>query len=344
MTETGFVDRLHTVVPNRAQSYAWTGQHYGPQSFNYEITGSTGVTTTSRDLAVWAEALDSLADSDPELYAQFHTLGVLNSGAQTTYAYGQERRVYRGLETWSHGGRDAGFRAFLLRVPSEDLSISFLGNSADLDSAQTVYAVLDALFSDQLPPVPLNEARPDPEQLQAFEGDYELFPGLVFSLRSTGDTLSFAPLGSDEALEMEPLSDHEFILNAAQDTHLVFNPQEPVPAQTVGYRLGLHGILPMRRVELAQFDPVHVSLSDYVGRYYSAELNTVYEIELEGGRLVVRHPNLGDITLTPYQNDLFSSPYVFFQQARFNRNEAGHVQGFALSAVLMLDVMFERLP
>lgn len=344
MAETGFVDRLQTVLPNRARSYVWTGTHYGPQAFNYEITGSTGVTTTAGDLAIWAEALDQLAETDPGFYAEFHTLGVLSSGQQTTYAYGQERRVYRGLETWSHGGRDAGFRAFLLRVPSEDLSISFLGNSEDLDSAQTVYAVLDALLSEHLEPVEPDETRPSPEQLQAYEGDYELFPGLVFSLRSTGETLSFAPLGSEAGAEMAAVSDHDFVLNTARDTRLVFDPHNDGPAQSVVYQLGLLGVLPMSRVELADFAPASVELPDYVGRYYSAELNTVYEIVLEEGGLRARHPNLEDIVLTPYQNDLFSSPYVYFQQARFERDETGRVQGFGLSAVLMRDVRFERLP
>ena len=100
----------------------------------------------------------------------------------------------------------------------------------------------------------------------------------------------------------------------------------------------------MTRVELEAFNPASVQLSDFVGRYYSAELNTVYEIVLEEGGLRARHPNLEDIVLIPYQTDVFSSAYVFFQQARFERDSMGRVQGFGLSAVLMRDVRFERLP
>ena len=344
MTHSTYVDSLSTLIPDRALSYVWTGQGYGLQRFNYALTGSTGITTTAADLGIWAEHLDGLREQDPAFYRAFHTLGVLNNGEQTTYAYGQERRVYRGLETWSHGGRDAGYRAFLLRAPDESLSVTVLSNAAEFLVADTAYAVLDALLEDGLDREEVGGEAPDADQLAAYAGDYELFPGMVFSLRVRGGALTFAGLGEEEGVAMAAVSDHAFMLNPRQNISVVFEEDEEGAADRFWYQLGYLGRLPAERVRLDAFDPVQIRFSDYEGVYYSAELGAAYEItETENG-LVARHPIKGDIALTPYQSDLFSGADVYLGRLAFTRDEAGAVSGFDLSGPLMLGVCFERLP
>jgi CubicO group peptidase (beta-lactamase class C family) len=344
MTHSTYVDSLSTLIPDRALSYVWTGQGYGLQRFNYALTGSTGITTTAADLGIWAEHLDGLREQDPDFYRAFHTLGVLNNGEQTTYAYGQERRVYRGLETWSHGGRDAGYRAFLLRAPDENLSITVLSNAAEFLVADTAYAVLDALLEDDLDREEDGVEAPDADQLAAYAGDYELFPGMVFSLRVRDGALTFAGLGQEEGVAMAAVSDHEFMLNPRQNISLVFEEDEEGAADRFWYQLGYLGRLPAERVHLDAFDPVQIRFSDYEGVYYSAELGAAYEItETENG-LVARHPIKGDTALTPYQDDLFSGADVYLGRLAFTRDQSGSVSGFDLSGPLMLGVRFERLP
>src|SRR3546814_4563791 len=47
----------------------------------------------------------------------------------------------------SHGGRDAGYRSFLLRIPQERFSVSVLSNAADFDTAKIAFAVADIYLS-----------------------------------------------------------------------------------------------------------------------------------------------------------------------------------------------------
>ena len=343
MEQTGFADRLYKTFPNRADSYFWTGEVYGHLAFNYALTGSTGLVTTPGDLALWAAHIDELSETNPAFHAIFHTLGVLNDGGVTTYAYGQERRVFRGLETWSHGGRDAGFRAFLLRAPSHDLSITVLSNVAQFDPAGPAYAVLEALLGEHLDPVAEGAAQPTEEQLARYEGDYALWPGLIFSLRAKGETLELSIPGQLEAMMLPALSDHVFEFNPEADISFVFDPEIEGQAPGFGYRLGLLGVLRADRVELAAFDPAGSELGDYVGRYYSAELSAAYDVVVEEGRLGLRNPALGAIALTAFQTDTFTSASNYHQEVAFLRDAGGAVHGFNLSGVLMFDVGFERV-
>src|SRR3546814_9127261 len=73
--------------------------------------------------------------------------GILTSGVVDFYALGQERHPYKGFDTWSHGGRDAGYRSFLLRIPQERFSVSVLSNAADFDTAKIAFAVADIYLS-----------------------------------------------------------------------------------------------------------------------------------------------------------------------------------------------------
>ncbi len=343
MDETGFFDSLEASFPDRAESYFWTGEHYGHFAFNYALSGSTGLVTTPADLALWAAYLDDLVEADPSFYESFHTLGVLNDGSVTTYAYGQERQVFRGVETWSHGGRDAGYRGFLMRVPSHDLSITVLSNVADFDVAGTTYAVLEALLADELEPVLEDTSKPTPDQLEWYAGDYTLFPGLIFSLRIQGETLELSIPGQLESLVMPALSDHAFEMNPYSEISIVFDPEAQGPVTGFDYQLGMLGKLRADRVELVDFSAEGLDLSAYVGSYYSAELSAAYDIAVENGGLVLRHPAWGKIALMAFQPETFTSSSNYHQQLTFARDGDGQVNGFALSGALMEGVGFVRV-
>src|SRR3546814_10149772 len=98
------------------------------------------------------------------------------------------------------------------------------------------------------------------------------------------------------------------------------------------YRVGLRGALEAKRVSLAPFSPEAISLSDFVGRFYSRELHAEYELKIENKQLVALHPRRPSIPLQPYQKDTFSSPEWFFQRVVFPRDAEGQVTGFLLGS------------
>jgi len=345
MTRTRFHDDASIIVSGRAESYRRSGDRYVRDILTNAQTGATGLVTTAEDLSRWARNFETPVVGGPVLFRRMEEQGVLNDGTVNIYAQGQEHRPYKGLDTWSHGGRDAGFRAFLLRIPGERFTVSVLSNAADFDTAKVAFAAADLYLSDRPAWRPAPEpapTTPTPEQLADYAGTYEIFPGLFFKISTDGRRLLFA-VGDEEPTTLPVLSATRFELNPRSDLSLEF-PETPGAARGLKYRLGLHGALDAPRVDLAPFAPETVNLEDFTGRFYSAELETEYVFRIEEGRLILRHPRLPAITLRPYQPDLFAGSDTNFGRFAFERNAAGRVTGFRLSGPVVEGVTFVRTP
>lgn len=83
----------------------------------------------------------------------------------------------------------------------------------------------------------------------------------------------------------------------------------------------------------------------YAGRYYSPELETVYTVVVEDGRLVARHRRHGDVALTPRQANAFQGGESWMETVEFERGPGGAVTGMRVSngSGRLRRVWFEKL-
>ena len=123
-----------------------------------------------------------------------------------------------------------------------------------------------------------------------------------------------------------PSSENDFFVDEGAAT-LAFVPGEDGRSRAVIVNRGT-GPARLERVEPVEFDPL--TLSDFVGRYWSEELGTFYDLDAEGEGLVARHRRHGTIQLTPQGADAFRGDRWFFGMIRFQRAEDGSVTGFRL--------------
>lgn len=346
MTSTRFEEDLAEAIPGRVQSYDVRGTRYRREILTSTITGPTGLLTTAGDLSRWALSFEPGGGGNHAVQQRMEEQGRLADGTQNYYALGQEFHIYRGLRTWSHGGRDAGFRSFVLRVPGQRFSVTILANRDDVDAAELAYRIADIYLSDhpayREPPV--DTARPTAEDLAAYAGTYELFPSLVFSLRRDGDRLMFKQLGDDDETALPALSRREFELDPRRHLSLVFATPVSGRSPNLAYKVGLNGMLTARRVDLLPMTANEVRPDDYVGRYSSRELGTDYRIVRDGSSLILRHPRFPPTVLRPYQRDAFTLRGEFLGRMDFERSASGQVSGFRLSVPVADDVRFERTP
>ena len=345
MTHTRFQDDIAAVVPGRALSYRPAAAGYVRAVLNYATVGPSGLQTTAEDLGRWALQLQSPTVGGEAAIRRMAEQGVLDDGTTNAYALGQERRAYNGLDTWSHGGRDAGYRSFLLRIPDQRFSVAVLSNAADFDTAAVAFAVADHYLSSRpgyTPARPEAAVMPTREQLESYAGNYELFPGLIFTVGTDGRRLLFGQLGSPQPGELQALSGTSFQLDPTAGIAIEFGATKGGKASAFDYRIGLHGSILAKRIALSPFASDNVTLADFVGRYYSPELATSYHLRVDGERLVAVHPRSRPIQLRAYQTDVFSGAEWYFQRVVFQRSESGRVTGFLLSGALAEDVAFTR--
>lgn len=340
MSQTQMRTDITEVIPHRATSYQPVSEGFVIAPLNYELVGSTGLQTTVLDLLAWGKALNERALGSAEAWAVFEERTAAHSGEPASLGRGQELRPYRGHETWSHGGTDAGYRSFLIRIPSENFAIAIMSNRFDVDTAKLAYGIIDDVFhGGPAAPEPFEPATP--AQLEAYAGAYELFPGVIFSVSTDGEELFFAPYGAGQGHAIPQIGEGWFLVGGATDLSIRF--LEPEAGRSAGFRwtLGLHGSIPARRIETVAFDPDTQDLESFSGRYFSEELGVAYEVRSEGGVLMMHHHKKGSGALSPFQPDVFFGGLV--QEVRFVRGSRGEVTGALLSNSLADDVLFERV-
>lgn len=308
-----------------------------------ETYGSTGLYTTALDLLKWAENFDTQQVGNDLVFSLMAQRAQAENGTDATFAKGQERRMYNGLETWSHGGRDAGYRSFLMRVPREDFTVSIISNRTDFDTAKIAFGLVDVYLKDAVdyvPEVPPAWEPASAEDLAAYCGDYEMYPGVILSVRADEDGLKFGQMGSP-LNDTEQIGPRRFALNVDASLSVIFDPVQNGQSPGFGYTLGLHGTIRAERAELSPFDPASVQLAEYAGIYDSAELRTAYELVYENEGLTAKHARRDDFPLTPYQEDHFIGQGPL-QELAFERDQTGQITGLKASTSLAEGVAFTR--
>jgi CubicO group peptidase (beta-lactamase class C family) len=291
MTHTTFRDDHTTLIPGRALAYDPAGKDgYKLDVSYYEQLGDGAVHTSVEDLAKWDENFYSGAVGGSTLIADLQQPGNLNDGKLLQYAKGLFIQDYRGLRTVRHGGSWGGYRAELLRFPSQHFSVACLCNLANANPEQRANRVADIYLGGLMkPPATVGQKTPPDltaAQLAAFSGMYRSAGGEVTRISVANHQLQWQISGSGFALR--PLTRTEFVPVAlSAEAKLSFQSSGNDSVMEVSGDPAFAAVY--KRV--TQFAPGAAQLRSYAGDYRSDELGIVYRLRVAHGRLV-----LADIT------------------------------------------------
>ncbi|WP_157995050.1 serine hydrolase domain-containing protein [Peristeroidobacter soli] len=355
MTHTYFA---HGAPPDvlRAQPYSKTAAGWQPTAQENLITpGPGGLMTTVDDYQRWAAnliAAQSLLPGGKALQSRLRETALLADGSRTDYAFGLETAPYKGNETLSHGGSGLGYKTYAMIFPKRALVVVGLcNNGAYADSL--VMAVADALLGIPATVDSSNSVttqRSSMSDLARFVGFYRdpqlALPRIVSvrdgALHMVGDVIEHT---------LRRVAANRFEASGVKGEFEFAAPPDG-SAVSPGFRQ-LHpslssGTSRFERIEVAQ--PSAARLQGYVGRYYSAELDTLYEVSVAEGRLTMRggrdRPSIQTpaISLEPMLEDEFVSLEHRFI-ARFVRDRQQGIRGFKASAQFgwVRDIEFTRV-
>ena len=345
MAHTQFNDDHTRIIPMRATGYSRRDDGgFRIDMSGFEQTGDGAVQTSVGDLLLWDQSFYSGKVGGQAMWNLLLTNGLLNNGEKIDYALGLSHENYRGLSAISHGGSWAGYRAQLIRFPSERFSVICLCNLGQTDPSRLAKAVADVYLADKLKrpeertasdaaarPVTLTEA-----EMKRFVGAYRSpSSGLARRISILDGTLRVDSFGPNRT-ELTPLGGGRFRAPGAIGV-LEF-------ASTTGtarpaFSLVRDGAKPEVFEPVEQFAPTTAQLAEFAGTYSSDELLVSYALSVEGDTLMLRVKDGRPRAMTPAVRDAFVAQGQILE---FQRNAQRRITGFTVQAGRVRNIAFTR--
>ena len=340
MTSTHFRDDHAEIIKHQAYGYSHDKGRWELSVTNFDTVGATSLFTTVEDLALWDENFYTGKVGGPKFTETMLTHDPLTNGEKNTYAFGLVTEKYRGLDAVDHSGADAGYRSDLLRFPAQHFSVACLCNAGDSGPSNLTQKVADILLATELKePEAAAKAKatfinPTQEQLSAKAGFYfEVKSRLLRKL-----VVKDGGLGWDVGDEVIPL--HATTTDKFQIGEY--------PAE-MDFSAGAHGLFAMQMgtpgekmrqfEQLAPFTLADTQRAEYVGNYRSAEIDPVYRIVEENGKLVLKRLKHDPQVITAVAPDLFQ---VEIGSIQFQRDAKKNVSGMKISTGRIRDLEFTK--
>jgi len=355
MTRTHFHDDHRHIVPSRAYSYNRTRDgSYQNLVLSYANAGATSLFTTVEDLSRWQYNFASRDVGDSGVFAAMLTPGKLNNGEELKYGGGLSFGFYRGLETIGHSGGDAGFRSYLVKFPTNDLSIVVLGNHATLSARGRAMKIADVVLAGAMSDSVGKNKTND-------ENAKRLSVGKSEQNRSPSDAIRFVGWYFDRAsqavytvklndgrLQMQtgfrrPIELHQTLPTQFESTdpryrfRMEFHPQADLLGRAV---ITFSGRSPRQLEAVEEKKPDADYSSILPGRYYSEELDVFYDIVADRQKLIVVRRRHEDAPMRLRFHDCFAAGG---NSIRLSRNTDGQVDGFLLSTGRVRNLRFRRV-
>lgn len=343
MKSTQFLDVPGAVVANKAYSYGAEGSTYVKRPVNHTIIGSTGLNTTVEDLCIWAKNFETPAVGDRALIDRMQRSGTLANGGPISYALGLDHKDYKGRHIIFHGGGDAGYRAYLVRIPEHRFVVAIASNAQEFNPVEAAERAIDFFLAEELKttqPEPATK-KPRRSNYTALTGDYEIFPGRILSVKraDAGLAIQFSP--NDAPVPLEEVDENVFQLGNAYN-RFVFHPAADGKADHLDnhlYDFTWGG----PKVVLAPVDLAAIRSEEFVGTYLSKELGVVLSVAVSDGLLVVSGHRSGPLPMRPFQRDTFTTEQGYMGHLAFVRDEKNGITGCLVSGNRARNILFERV-
>jgi CubicO group peptidase (beta-lactamase class C family) len=343
MRNTHFRDDHAEIVKNMAYGYVPAKDTFRISITNFDTVGATSLLTTIEDLALWDENFYNPRVGGPEMIRQMLERGKLSDGEQLDYAFGLVIGKHRGLATVDHAGGDAGYRSDMIRFPDQHFTAVCLCNRADSNPSELtlqvaeIYLAKEMTAADKVGAGSGKTVQLAPEKLAAKVGTYiKAEGGQTLSITLKDDKLHITPGAGEDSYEMNALSENDFRL-ATAPIDFKFEALKP------GGPLRLivkHGEDKPEVFEaVSPFTPSTSELSSCVGFYYSEEIEPIYVMKIDDGKLVLHTLKNKPDTLRPITPDLFAGS---IGTIRFKRNGQRQVSGFVLNADHVRNMRFQK--
>ncbi len=330
MMNTHFHSDHSEVTPNRTSAYQQDDQGNWKISIPvFDNYGATSLFTTVEDLSKWDENFYSKSIGGPAFISAMLENGILNNGTKQAYAGGISTEIYKGFKTEQHSGADAGYRSNFIRFPDQHFSVILLANHAESQVMLLSQKVADLFLEIKTNEVPDAIFPIDSSIVKGWVGNY------IDALTKRRVEVNFKNgkliLGSTKLL---PFSNSEFSVPGSS-TKLSFSKELGVEKFCVTNP----NLINRNYERVVEVDLKSSEFLEFIGEYYSPELDTKYTVTANDSLLFVKIPRKNKLEFFPFAKDEFSGNFFI----QFSRGKRKKVEGFYLTTGRVRNLYFEKL-
>lgn len=345
MNNTLFLDQNQKIVKNLAYSYSPEGTSFRKNLLNNSTVGSTGLVTTAEDLTLWALNFERITIGDSAIFNKMAERSTLNNGETLTYGLGLENKNYRGLDVIFHGGGIAAYRSYILRIPKEKFTVVVMSNSRSFNPIEATNRMVEYFLANKLKPqdelinkplVKINKAT-----LDSYVGNYEIQPGVFFSITNDGQNLILQGNGEGQKTVLRAISESEFLMSDDYN-RISFYKRKGESEFSLKYSI-YDFVYQSKRISIKPIDETKLNLDEFIGTYYSEELGEVYKIETKDNKLVAIHNRNEDIHFKGFGKDVFVTDQWFFKKVEFIRNQKLKIVACKVSGARAKEILFKKI-
>ena len=348
MDSTFYLENVRQIVKNRVQGYDRSDDDsIVVKDFSASNIGPGGVITTLEDLLLWDQNFYNPRVGGQEILSQLLMPGRLNDGTMSREAPGLIIDQYRSLPIVEHSGRGRGFTAQMLRFPEQKFTVIVLCNLHRGPADQRCFDIADIYLESKLArPKSAGATNPVEPVVDLPAIDSHPLTGVyvvdsdVLEIALEGSTLT-ATLNGTTTRVLQPLGENRFHV-VGRAWELTFRREGTPRADSV--TLEING-----NADLVTFtEPKVVSESEakeFSGQYYSEELDVLYHVSVEDGRLQIRLNDVSKYEVFPKPlitmgNDEFSDGHM--TSILFHRRDDSSVTGFRLDDPRVTNIRFVK--
>jgi len=252
----------------------------------------------------------------------------------------------------SHGGSFVGFRAEMIRFPEQKFSVICLANLSTIQSPTLARRVADIYLADQFkqPDTKYKAESVDatqfieraPEKLNDYTGTFRNpVTGRIWKVFLEEGKLSVKTQGGSQ-FQIAPINQTQFRpVSSSVELTITFERQHSNKPSRM--HVSREGEKTESYEAIQVVSPTSDQLAEYVGQFFSDEVQVTYKVVLEEGKLFIRHgnkhKNYPKEPLEPTLKDMF---VVSFMGIHFLRHDPGKVSAFKLNVGRVKNIRFVK--
>ncbi len=337
---------VEQVIIGAADSYFKSDRgHYITDFSNRAYYGAADLYTNLEDIGKWFNNFKTGKVGGEWVKKTMRENYKFTGGDTSDYSLGLFVDDYKGLKRIWHSGAHAGYRAVLIYYPEIDGGVTVLSNYNQVPSTSVGFDVSKIFFAGHMDnsesatatnmEKEIKTLQVDEDILKRYEGTYytEERNPRVYSMEVENGVLYGAFYMSGERLPFEALSETLFSLNnSPSNLKFIVEEDGSVNGGVVPYR----GNVVFKRV----YEPSINKLKEYVGNFYSPELNYYHEVDLKADTLIYNLPNEKTKLLSTQKDEFLGRDLPV--TVRYERNDNGEIAGYYISGGRTRNIWFEK--